>query len=157
MFRVMIDPITIPEVVDRPQLVVRSGPNTVSLIEEHRWAESLKREIPRVLAENVGRCLGTDEVWAYPRHQGPPINYRLSVDLVRLETNNGRDVSLDALWTIRRILPNGDDQKTHGRSNVHLPVEGEGYQAIASAYSRALATVSEEIATAIRSMREQAS
>ncbi|HMS86372.1 MAG TPA: PqiC family protein [Nitrospira sp.] len=155
-FRIVIDPMTIPEVVDRPQFVLRSGPNTVSLIEEHRWAESLKREIPRVLAENIGRLLGTEEVWVYPQHRAGPVGYRLSVHLPKFETNNGRDVSLEALWTITRTLSEGEDQRKQGRSHVHLPVEGEGYGAIASSYSRALAVVSEEIAAAIRSMQQQA-
>lgn len=150
--RIAIDPMTIPEVVDRPQFVVRSGPNTVSFIEDHRWAESLKREIPRVLAENMGRLLGTDEVWASSQHRSGPVGYRLSVDLPKFETNSGKEVLLEALWTIKRALPDGEDQRKTGRSSVHLSVDGEGYQAIASTYSRALAVMSEEVVDAIRSM-----
>ncbi|ULA63580.1 MAG: ABCtransaux domain-containing protein [Nitrospira sp.] len=150
--RIAIEPTTLSEVVDRPQFVVRSGPNAVSFIEEHRWAEALKRDIPRVLAENLGRILGTEEVWVYPQHRSGPAGYRLAVDLPRFETNNGKDVWLEAFWAIKRALPDGGEQKKQGRSNVRLPVEGEGYGAIASAYSRALAVVSEEIAAAIRSM-----
>ncbi|MCC6139752.1 MAG: membrane integrity-associated transporter subunit PqiC [Nitrospira sp.] len=154
-YRIAIDPVAISEVVDRPQFVVRSGPNTVSFIEEHRWAESLKREIPRVLAENLGRLLGTEEVWVYPQHRIGSAGYRLVVDFPRFETNNEKDVSLEAFWTIKRALPDGSDQRKQGRSSIHLPVAGEGYRAIASAYSRALAVVSEEIAAAIRSMEER--
>ncbi|MBS0151962.1 MAG: membrane integrity-associated transporter subunit PqiC [Nitrospira sp.] len=154
--RIALEPLTIPEIVNRPQFVVKSGPNTVSLIDDHRWAESLRREISRVLAENLSRILGTNEVWIYTQPRAGRVDYRLLVDVSRFETNRKQDISLDVLWTITRVLPSGEDQRTHGRSSVQRPIEGAGYQAIASAYSHALATVSQEMAAAIRSMREQA-
>src|SRR3569833_1627466 len=42
---VAVGPVRVPEIVDRPQVVVRRGPNHVELAELHRWAQSLRTEI----------------------------------------------------------------------------------------------------------------
>ena len=38
---VWVAPVTLPEAVDRPQLVVRVTPNRVAILDGHRWAEPL--------------------------------------------------------------------------------------------------------------------
>ncbi len=145
-----VGPISLPEVVDRPQLVVRSGPNKVTLIDEHRWAESLKGEIPRVIAENLSRLLATGQVWAYPQNVTGPFDYRVLVDIQRFESTPGQIAAIDALWTIQRPSKEGVVLKS-GRSTVQQPIAGQEYDALVSAHSRALAAISGEIAEAIRS------
>lgn len=147
--RISVGPISIPEVIDRPQMVVRSGPNQVNLVEEHRWAESLNSEIPRVIAENLSRLLSTDQVWAYPQHAKGAVDYKVSVDIQRFDSTPGQSVLIEALWSIKRVSQEGDESKV-GRSNVQQPVSGQGYEALAEAHSRALAAICGEIADAIR-------
>jgi len=147
--RISVGPISIPEVVDRPQMVVRSGPNQVELVEEHRWAESLNSEVPRVIAENLSRLLSTDQVWAYPQHVKGAVDYKVSVDIQRFDSMTGQSVAIEALWSIKRVSQEGDESKV-GRSNVQQPVSGQGYEALAEAHSRALAAICGEIADAIR-------
>ena len=148
--RIAVGAVSLPDVVDRPQIVVRSGPNQVTLVDEHRWAESLKAEIPRVIAEDLGRLLSTGQVWAYPQHAPGAVDYRVLVDVQRFESTPGQAASIDALWTIQRQTPQGVETKT-GRSTVQQPVAGQGYDALAAAHSRALAAIANEIADAIRS------
>ena len=147
--RIAVGPISLPEVVDRPQLVVRSGPNKVTLIDEHRWAESLKGEIPRVIAENLSRLLATGQVWAYPQNATGSFNYRVLVDIQRFESTPGQMVAIDALWTIQQPSKEGVVSKT-GRTTVQQPVAGKGYDSLVVAHSGALATISRDIAEAIR-------
>jgi len=45
-YGVAVGPITVPEAVDRPQIVVRLSPSQVEISELHRWAAPLKSEIP---------------------------------------------------------------------------------------------------------------
>ncbi|MDR4493963.1 MAG: PqiC family protein [Nitrospirales bacterium] len=71
-----VDPISLPDVVDRPQIVLQSGSNQVTLVDDHRWAESLKSEIPRIIAGNLSQLLLTKMVWAYPQHVKGPVDYR---------------------------------------------------------------------------------
>ena len=148
--RIAVGPLSLPEVVDRPQFVVRSGPNQVTMIDEHRWAESLKGKIPRVIAENLGRLLATGQVWAYPQNATGSFDYRVLVDIQRFESTPGQMAAIDALWTIQRPSKEGVVSKT-GRSSVQQPMAGKGYDALVAAHSRGLAEISREIAEAIRS------
>ena len=145
---IAVGAITLPEVVDRQQLVVRGDGSRVVILEMHRWGGPLKSEIPRLLAENLRRLLGTDRVSADPQNAGRDADIRVLVDIQRFEAIPGESVTVDAFWTIRSTA--GGASKT-GRSLVREPVRGTGYDAIVAAYSRALGVVSTDIARAVRS------
>ncbi len=148
--RIDVGPVSLPEMVDRPQFVIRSGQNRVTMVDEHRWAESLASDVPRVLAENLSRLLTTDHVWAYPQHAAGAVDYRVLVDIQRFESTPGQRAVIEALWTVQRPSQDGGPSKT-GRSSLQQPVAGQGYEALAAAHSRALAEISREIAEVIRS------
>lgn len=148
---IAVDPLSLPEVVDRPQIVLQSGANQVLLVDDHRWAESLKSDIPRVIAGNLSHLLMTGMVWSYPQLVQGPVDYRVSIDIQRFESIQGSTVAIDALWAVQPLSGNGIARRT-GRSTVQQPVMGQGYEAIAAAHSRALAAISREIADAIRDL-----
>ena len=140
-------PITLPEVVDRPQFVLRAGPNEVTIVELHRWAGPLRSEIPRIIADNLAADLNVKRVAAYPQSAGDNADYRVLVDIQRFDSTLGESVSIDALWTVKRV---SDGVLRTGRSMARES-SGGAYGAVAAAHSRALATISHEIAEAIRS------
>lgn len=138
--------ITLPDVVDRPQFVLRTGPNQVVIVDEHRWAEPLKSEIPRVIAENLSRILGVKQVWSYPQTGAESAEVRVYVNIQRFESVPGETALIDASWTVRH----GTSAPATGRSFAKEAANGSGYDSLAAAHSRALATISREIAKAIR-------
>ena len=144
---VVVGPVTLPELVDRPQLVVRVAANRVAILESQRWAEPLKSEIPRVIAEDLGRLLGSSRVSSYLQHSGPDADCRVLLDIERFEASPGEAVSVDAVWSLRRGA--GGTPET-GRSRVREPVRGEGYDALVAAYGRALLAVSADLARAVQ-------
>ena len=144
---IAVGPVSLPESVDRPQIVVRVGPNQVAIMEQHRWAAPLGSEISRVLAEDLAQLLGNRLVSSYEQNTAHP-DIQVLVDLQRFDSTLGETVTIDALWSVRRSL-NG--QPKTGRSVIQEPAGGEGYDALVAAHSRALAKVSREIAEAIRS------
>lgn len=148
---VTIASVTLPDLVDQPQLVVRTTPNQVDILETYRWAEPLKRGIPRVIAADLALLLPQARVSAYPQNAGLDADYRVQLDIERFEMSVGEDVALDALWSIRRT---GDDVPKTGRSTVREPAGGAGYDVLVAAQSRALAVLSRDIAQAIRAFTE---
>src|SRR5512137_88877 len=62
MEAVAVGPVSLPALLDRPQLVVRTAPNRVEFLETHRWAEPLKSELPRVIAADLTRLLNQARV-----------------------------------------------------------------------------------------------
>ena len=143
---IAVGPVTLPELVDRPQLVVRVAPNRVDILEFQRWAEPLRSEIPRVIAEDLGRLLGSFQVSSYQEHAGSDADCRVLLDIQRFEGAPGDAVSLEAVWSLRGkagVTPRS------GRSEVREPA-GEGFDALVAAYRRALLAVSRDLARALR-------
>jgi uncharacterized protein len=147
-YSIAVGPITLPEVVDRPQIVLRASPNEVIIVELHRWAEPLRSEIPRIIADNLTADLNVKRVAAYPQSAGDNADYRVLVDIQRFDSTMGESVTIDALWTVKRV---SDGALRTGRSMARESTGGGTYEAVVAAHSRALATISHEIAEAIRS------
>jgi len=147
---IAIGPVAIPDYLNRPQIVSRSGPRELKLAEFDRWAGFLEEDISRVLAENLSVLLAPDNVtvlrWggdAYPF----PAEYRVIVEVLRFDGTLGESVILEARWSVSRE----EEKKVLflGESNVREPVGGPEYEALVEAMSRALATLGREIAAAI--------
>ena len=144
---VAVGPVTLPELVDRPQLVVRVAANRVEILETQRWAEPLKSGIPRLIAEELGRLLGSSRVSSYLQHAGAGADYRVLLDFQRFEASSGEAVTVEVVWSVRRSA--GGVAKT-GRALVREPVAALGYDPLVAAYGRALLAVSGDLAQAIR-------
>lgn len=147
---VAVGPVAIPDYLNRPQILTRSGPREIRLAEFERWAGSLEEDVSRVLAENLAALLSPDNVTVLRWGRGTqpvPALYRVRVDVTRFEGTLGESVVLAARWSVFRE----EDGKILAarESNVKGPVEGQGYDALVNAMSRALATLSREIAAAI--------
>jgi uncharacterized lipoprotein YmbA len=146
-YSIAVGSITLPEVVDRPQFVLRAGPNEVTFVELHRWAGPLKSEIPRIVADNLATDLNVKRVTAYPQNAGENADYRVLIDIQRFDSTLGESVTIDALWSVKRT---SDGALRTGRSTARESSSGGTYEAMVAAHSRALATISREIAEAIR-------
>ena len=149
-YRVTVGPVTLPDMVDRPQMVVRVAPHQMVLLDQHRWAEPLKSEIPLVIAGNLAKLLGTREVSVHPGGRNAGRNLRVRVDVQRFDSVPGDGATLEAYWSVASI--GGNDIKT-GRFAAHVPVQGPAYAALAEAHGKALEALSEELAAAIRTQR----
>jgi uncharacterized protein len=146
---VSVGPVSIPEVVNRPQLVVRVGANRVAVLEAERWAEPLKSEIPRLIAQNLGLLLASSRVASYQELTAASADFRVLVDLVRFEATSGDAVTIEADWSVRRsALSTGAPLR--GRSSIREKVVGSGYDALVAAYNRGLLRLSEDLAGAVR-------
>ena len=143
---VIVGPVTVPDLVDRPQIVTRSSSNEVALNEYARWGEPLKSSIADAIAGDLALLLGSDRVAPASRAIPDPDAWRVRVDIQQFESVPGDAVAIDAQWTVRRF---GDDRVVSGRSLVREQIGGAGYDALVAAHSRALASVSRDIAGAM--------
>lgn len=143
---IAVGPVTVPESVDRPQLLVREDANRVTIAEQHRWAEPLKGEIARVVAENLSHNLPGARVATWTQNAAIDADRRVTIDVQRFDSTLGGEVVVEALWSVR----GKSGASRNGRSLMREPVHGQGYEALVAAHSRALATMSREIAAALR-------
>jgi uncharacterized lipoprotein YmbA len=147
---VFIDPAHLPEVVDRPQFVLGAGDaNRVTILEQQRWGEPLRAAIPQVLALDLERQLPAVRVTAAPQDTLPDGAWRLTLDVQRFESKPGDAVTIEIAWTLRRIGADASGVKS-GRATAREAVAAGDHGAIAAAASRALATISRDIAVTLR-------
>ena len=151
-YSVSVGPVSVPAVVDRPQIVIRSGPNKVSIDEFDRWASPLKDNIARVIVENLVSMLGTAQVTLFPQSTAAGMSYRIMLDVLRFDSEPGQAATLDALWTVS----SAKSGKSHrSRTILTETTQGGDYAALVAAHSRALGQLSTEIAGIIREMEAQ--
>lgn len=150
-YSVSVGPVTVPEMVDRPQLVLRLDANRVAILEHERWATPLQSGIGQVVAANLAQLLGDGaRVAAYPQSATAEPDYRVAVDVQGFESAPGSAASLDVLWTIRGAR--GALVKA-GRSTISEPARGSDTEALVAAHDRALAALSRDIARSLLSAR----
>jgi len=148
-YSISVGPVTIPAAVDRPQIVVRVGPNQVNIDEFNRWASPLQSDIARVVAENLALMLGTPDVTVFPQTTAASASYRVVISVLRFDSMPGGEATLDAVWTAREAK--GDQSRT-GRTMLSVQTQGSGYAPLVAAHSLALEKLSSEVAEAIRTM-----
>jgi uncharacterized lipoprotein YmbA len=145
-YSVIVGPVTIPAAVDRPEMVVQVAPNQVELLEFDRWASPLGDAIARAVAVDLANLLGTPRVATAP-FATFAADYRVTIDLQRFDSTPGDAVQIEAVWVVKQVA---QQRARSGRTVVREPANGQGYDALAAAHSRALARVSADIAAEIR-------
>ena len=143
-----VGPVSVPEAVDRTQMVLRTSPNQVEISDAHRWAEPLRTAIARVLAETLSRELRTAHVLASRQGATGPVDYRIAVEVQRFESSLDTGATIDAVWTIVASEKGGAIR--NGRSVAQESLTTRDPQGLAAAHSRALDKVGREIAAALR-------
>ena len=143
--------IGIPDYLDRPQIATRIGPNEIQYDEFNRWAGPLKENFSRILVQNLTKFLGTEKVIIDTWMSMVPVDYQIWVEVIRFDAGRRGDVTLTAKWALYR-----QDEKKLQLTRTFTLLEktnAPGYEAMASAGSRAMAALSREIAEAIMNTR----
>jgi hypothetical protein len=140
-----IGPVSVPERLNRPEIVTWVNDNMLHLAEFDLWAAPLQDSVTRVLAENLSVLLPTDRVAIFPWPSDMPVEYEVRVEVARFEGTLGRECSLIARWSIVR---RGDKQTRAGRSS-HTEPAGDTYTTLVAAQSRLIAALSRDIATTL--------
>jgi hypothetical protein len=143
-----IGPIKLADYLDQSQIVTRTGDNQLVKAEFNRWGGPLKNNFINVLADNIGFLLSTEQIQLYPWRLSLPMDFQVTMDVVRCDGRLGDTAWLEARWTILR----GPEKKLLKtvRSSISEPVTGPDYSDLVAAQSRALAKLSQEIAAAIQ-------
>ena len=147
---ILVGPVSVPDAVDRPEIVLHSGPNRVDIDEFNRWASPLSDGIAQTVVADLGKLLDDPDVAAAPLANFNPA-YRVVINVQRFESTLGQSANLVAVWTVRHV-PDGFTR--FGRTAVTEPMADNTFAALAAAHSRAIAKLSGNIAAAIRAEAE---
>ncbi len=149
---IVVGPVTVPAVVDRPEIVVTVSQNEVWLDEFNRWAGPLGEAIAVATAEDLAAALGTLRATSAVQ-SAAEADYRVAIEVQRFESAPGSYALLDAVFTLRRTA---DGRTATGRTTAREAPADKSYDALAAAHSRAVARLAKDIADATRALAAQA-
>lgn len=95
-----ISTIHLPQYLDRPHLVTRSGNNRLKILQSHQWGGNLRKDMLRTLAVNLSQLLDTPNVTIAPHRSTGDSDYRVSVEIIKFEKDTDNHVRLSAQWQI---------------------------------------------------------
>ena len=146
-YRVAIGPVTLPEAVDRRQMVLRTGTDQYVISDANAWVAPLKSDIPRVVADVAALILPSAQVVAYTQHAGQDADFRVTIDVIRFESTPGESVAFEATW---RVGDRTGKLLRESSESYVVPVDAAGIPAVIAAHRKALAALGREIAQALK-------
>jgi len=149
-----ISRVSLPEYLQRVEMVTRTGSNELAVSSFELWAEPLRDGFSRVLSARLSTLLGADSVVTAPWDASHAPDLTLEVDVRRFERLGSGTAVLDARWTLRGT---GSGVTLASRESVWKePVSAAGSEAGVSALSRTVACLAREIAEAVRAQPREA-
>jgi uncharacterized lipoprotein YmbA len=147
--RIGLVTVVVPEYLNRNEIVVNLDNTVYQLAEFNQWAEPLSDNLTRVLEGNLTNLLRDDliDVFLASDSSIPP-DYRLEVDVLRLDGNLGDQVTLVSQWAL--LEAEEDDLKLMRRSEYQEPAEDKTYKGLVMAKSRTLEKLCRDIAAVIK-------
>ena len=150
-----IGPVRLPEYLDRHQIVTRLTPSRLQLADNHRWAEPLGENIPRVVGENLSALLGTERILLHPWPTSRATDYQLLVEVLHFENESDGAARLVALWSVKG--KDGGIVLTERRSSLLVPAKNQDQEGQVGALNEALGGFCREIAQELRPVLGKAS
>lgn len=144
--RIGLGPVTLPDYVQRAEIVARVDGTRIVPSTTERWGELLQRGVERVLTTDVARILGAKSVVLHPWYATDKPDAQIQIAFTRFEREGPRSVVLDARWTIRNLALSGP--AIEGEAHIVRPTRDDAGTGAASALSFALADLCREIAAA---------
>lgn len=145
-----VGPVELPKHVDRSQIVTFDSANRLDLNEFDRWAEPLADNFSRVLGENLVVLIPTEQVVIHPWRRLPPVKYQITASVSTFALRPSGDVELIARWNV--LSKKGTKVIISRRSRYSAGVRGGDFEAIVAAMSQVVADLSQDIATAVKSL-----
>ena len=105
---VEITSLRLPQYLEKPQIITRSHQNQLRMAEYHQWGGNLRKDMTRVLAQNISRLLATPDVAMAPFRPSPAPDIRVDVEVMQFEADDTGQVKFSAQWRLSR----GKDGKT---------------------------------------------
>ena len=138
----VVGPVTIPDYLDRPQIITRSGANELVIAEFNRWGGSLSSDISRALIGDLSARLESSGYTVLPWQAAPPAGiqtvYRVPVDIARFEGVPGKEVVLNATWRLLLKQKLNDQSLLAKEITILEPTGGESIEELVAAMGRAL-------------------
>lgn len=141
-----IGQITMPDYLDRAQMVVRTGPHQLRIDDYHVWAAPLSEEVARILTENLMTLTGSPSVEHMPWGMRFKPDVIIGIRIFNFEASVDGQVRLAAAVRVTDRRNAGEQSFTVDMADA---AGGRQYPELVAAQSRVLAAFSRRIAAAL--------
>ena len=147
--RIGLVTVVVPEYLNRNEIVVNLDNTVYRLAEFNQWAEPLNNNLTRVLEENLTNLLRGDSIDVFLASDSSiPADYRLEVDVLRLDGNLGGQVALISQWALLETEEGG--LILMRRSEYQELAADQTVKELVLAQSRMIENLSRDIAAVIK-------
>ncbi len=144
---VALGPITVPDYLDRTEIVRRATDNRLAVADNERWAESLRAGLQRVLAADLAVCLGPTYWVTTGADRADQADVEVPVDFETFEPDAAGRVVLTANWEARWSHDLRRQVRDHSRYGGTAPIAGTEDQV--RTMSKLVADLAADVASAI--------
>ncbi len=142
-----LGPVTLPDYLDRPQLVTRTRGSELRIDEQQRWAGGFRSNLTETLADDLRTRLSSDLVFLDASASPSPVAFQVAVDIRQFEAREGEGLVLRARWIVREKTAPG--RAWTRESTIRQESSGGGVQGQIDAYDAALGRLADQIAAQI--------
>jgi uncharacterized lipoprotein YmbA len=97
---IWVDKPSIAGYADRTQMVTRGPGSRISIHEFEVWSDPPGELIQRVVVDELAQRFGADRVMTTPAAHYAMPGWRVVIDVIRFDVDEGGDAVLDARWTL---------------------------------------------------------
>jgi uncharacterized protein len=154
-----VGPVELPDYVDRPQIVTRTGANELVIAEFDRWGGSLDDQIRDSLVVTLRDRLAPRQVAVVPwgsaiLSSGTP--YRVAVSVSRFDGIPGQSVVLQARWELIAQRDGKEESLGVKNASVTEQIDGPDYGALVAAMQRALIRFGQQMGDSVAATKQLA-
>jgi uncharacterized lipoprotein YmbA len=145
-----IDAVIIPDLLDRPQIVLRTSTNAVEMLDDDRWASPLPDQLERVLAADLTARLGADAVIDPGLPTNSRAGRRITVSILEFDPGRSRESTLEVSWEISEVKSGLTVAASRSFRARHVaPATGSDVADIVRTMSGLIAASADDIAASI--------
>jgi uncharacterized protein len=100
--QIEIASLRLPQYLERPQIVSRSSENRLEFAEFHQWGGNLRKNMIRVLAQNLSNLLATPNMVISPHRPLKSPDYRIEIEVMHFEKNSQGRIWFSTRWRLSR-------------------------------------------------------
>ncbi|MCW8933471.1 MAG: PqiC family protein [Gammaproteobacteria bacterium] len=139
--------VDLPDVIDRPEIVTRTGDYTIELADFHRWAGGLESNISILIANELAHNLKTAHVDVSPWSSYRKFDYQVKVHIRRFDGELGGESVLQGVYLI--LDGKGNNKILENSFSFTEKLKGKKYSDMAEVMSNLVIQLAEKVSTSI--------
>lgn len=135
--------VTLPSLVDRPEMVLNTSTDGVIALEHERWAAPLTDLVTQTLARDLERRRGDLLIAGQSVNRAGAAAVSVAVDIVEVTVRRGQRARIETRW---RIFDARTGKDVVGGDAFSAPLNQDGYANVAHALSTCVSLLADRLA-----------